>query len=137
LRKIVKRQGLHEQVEFLGQVSPDELAGLYRRCAVFVFPSSVETFGNPLVEAMASGAPIASSNSAAMPEVVGDAALFFDPADVGGMAATLDRLLEDAELRRELGARALANSGDFSWPKTAARTLDVLKEAAQRPSPGR
>ena len=137
LRKIVKRQGLHEQVEFLGQVSPDELAGLYRRCAVFVFPSSIETFGNPLVEAMASGAPIASSNSAAMPEVVGDAALFFDPADVDGMAAALDRLLKDAELRRGLGARALANSGDFSWPKTAARTLDVLKEAAQRPSPGR
>ena len=82
----------------------------------------------------AAGARVAPAAARA---VVGDAALFFDPADVGGMAATLDRLLEDAELRRELGARALANSGDFSWPKTAARTLDVLKEAAQRPSPGR
>ncbi len=132
LRKIVKRQGMHEQVEFLGQVSPDELAGLYRRCAVFVFPSTIETFGNPLVEAMASGAPIASSNSAAMPEVVGDAALFFDPQDIDDMAAVLDRLLKDAELRRELAARALANSANFSWRKTAARTLDVLKEAAQR-----
>ena len=64
------------KVEFLGGVSSSELVGLYQQCIVFVFPSTVETFGNPLVEAMASGAPIASSQTAAMPEVVGDAAVF-------------------------------------------------------------
>ncbi len=137
LQEIVKQQGLYEQVEFLGHVSADELAGLYRRCAVFVFPSSIETFGNPLVEAMASGAPIASSSRAAMPEVVGDAALFFDPADIDNMVTVLDRLLKDADLRRQLGARALANSANFSWRNTAVRTLDILKEAAQGSSSGR
>ena len=72
-----------------------------------------------------------------MPEVVGDAALFFDPADIDNMVTVLDRLLKDADLRRQLGARALANSANFSWRNTAVRTLDILKEAAQGSSSGR
>ncbi len=132
LKRRVRRDGLEGCVEFLGHVSPEDLVDLYRRCAVFVFPSSVETFGNPLVEAMACGAPIASSNTAAMPEVLGDAAAYFDPADVKNMAGVLDGLLKDPELRRDLGEKALVRSRDFSWRQTAARTLDVLKQAATR-----
>ncbi len=132
LKRRVKRDGLEGCVEFLGHVPPEELVELYRRCAVFVFPSSVETFGNPLVEAMACGAPIASSNTAAMPEVLGDAAVYFDPADVKDMAGVLDRLLKDPGLRRDLGEKALARSRGFSWQRTTARTLDVLKQAATR-----
>ncbi len=107
------------------------LLELYRRCAVFVFPSTVETFGNPLVEAMACGAPIASSNAAAMPEVLGEAALFFDPALIDGMAAALGRLLDDAGLRRELGCKAAARARQFSWPRCAEATLSVIREAAR------
>ena len=130
LKRRVRRDGLEGCVEFLGYVPPEDLVDLYRRCAVFVFPSSVETFGNPLVEAMACGAPIASSNTAAMPEVLGDAAVYFDPADIKDMAGVLDGLLNDAGLRRDLGEKALVRSREFSWQQTAARTLEVLKQAA-------
>jgi glycosyltransferase involved in cell wall biosynthesis len=131
LERIVAQHGLAKHVRFLGPLPPERLAALYRECTVFVFPSIVETFGNPLVEAMASGAPIASSDTAAMPEVVGDAALFFDPADVDDMAATLDRLLGDEDLRRRLGEKAARRVRRFSWEQTAAETLAVLKEVAR------
>ena len=127
---MVAEEGLEGKVEFLGGVPPRELAELYRRCGVFVFPSTVETFGNPLVEAMASGAPMACSNTAAMPEVVGDAAEFFDPEDVGGMTVAIDRLLKDSKLRRSLSRRAIERVKAFSWESTAEKTLAVIKEAA-------
>ena len=131
LLRLIGRLGLEERVLFLGPVSEAGLVELYRRCAVFVFPSTVETFGNPLVEAMACGAPIASSNAAAMPEVLGEAALFFDPASVEDMAAALGTLLDDAELRRRLGAKAAARARQFSWQKTAEATLDVIRDASR------
>ena len=125
-------RGLGEHVELLGHVAPVALAELYRRCALFVFPSLVETFGNPLVEAMASGAPIVSADSAAMPEVLGDAALFFDPEDTAQMAARLATALADEALRRDLGARALARASRFSWAETARLTAALLKDCAGR-----
>ncbi|MDA1090501.1 MAG: glycosyltransferase family 1 protein [Proteobacteria bacterium] len=130
LKQAVAVDNLEGKVEFLGGVSPRELVALYRRCGVFVFPSTVETFGNPLVEAMASGAPIACSNTAAMPEVVGDAAEYFDPGDVGGMTVAIDRLLKDPALRLELSRRAVERTKKFSWQQTADKTLDVIKEVA-------
>jgi glycosyltransferase involved in cell wall biosynthesis len=122
--------GLADGVELLGQVAPPDLADLYRRCAVFVFPSLVETFGNPLVEAMASGAPIVCSDAAAMPEVVGDAALLFDPTDVDALTARLGEALADAALRRDLGARARERARRYSWDETARLTAAVLKQCA-------
>lgn len=130
LKRIVVEEKLGDRIEFLGGVSPKALADLYRNCGVFVFPSTVETFGNPLVEAMACGAPIASSNTAAMPEVVGDAAVFFSPNDVDGMASTIKRLMNDDNLRRDLSHKAVERAKQFSWAKTAERTLAILKDAA-------
>lgn len=130
LQKIVADCGLANNVRFLGSVSTEELADLYRRCRIFVFPSLVESFGNPLVEAMAAGAPIATSNTAAMPEVVGPAALLFDPGSVDDMATTLGRLMEDDALCQNMSAKALARAKFFSWQKTAQATLDVLKNSA-------
>jgi len=130
LKQTVAEKKLEGRVEFLGGVPTQELAELYRRCGVFVFPSTVETFGNPLVEAMACGAPIASSNTAAMPEVIGDAALFFDPADVENMTAVIDRLLKDPKLRRDLCRKAAERAKKFSWKQTVRKTLAVIKDAA-------
>jgi len=130
LTDIITEKGLHDHVEFLGGVYQDALVDLYRHCSVFVFPSTIETFGNPLIEAMASGAPIACSNTAAMPEIAGDAALFFDPYDVDDMAAVIGRLLVDQELCQDLSAKALAQAKKYSWEKTAECTLDVLYQAA-------
>jgi glycosyltransferase involved in cell wall biosynthesis len=133
LKQIVAKENLIGRVEFLGGVSPETLVDLYRRCGVFVFPSTVETFGNPLVEAMACGAPIASSHTAAMPEVVGDAAVFFDPGNVADMASAIDRLIKDGDLRRDLSRKAIERAKRFSWATTAARTLAIIKEAAASP----
>jgi glycosyltransferase involved in cell wall biosynthesis len=129
LKRTVVRENLADKVEFLGGVSSETLVGYYRRCGVFVFPSTVETFGNPLVEAMACGAPIASSNTAAMPEVVNEAAVFFDPQDVESMAKVIGELLKDPGLRSDLGQKAAQRAKDFTWGETAQRTLAVIKQA--------
>ncbi|HJO72351.1 MAG TPA: glycosyltransferase family 1 protein [Rhodospirillales bacterium] len=134
LKDIIAVRALRPHVEMLGDVAPERLAELYRACALFVFPSFVETFGMPLVEAMASGAPIVSSNAAAMPEVLGEAALFFQPGDTAAMAARLAEALGDGALRRRLGALALARAGQFSWQEAARRTAAVLKAAPRRNS---
>ena len=77
VKAAVYAAGLTDNVEFLGEKSTEALVALYQTCTLFAFPSTVETFGNPLVEAMSCGAPIVSSNTAAMPEILGDAARFF------------------------------------------------------------
>jgi len=133
LKRIVDNENLADHVQFLGQVSPANLVDLYRRCAVFIFPSVVETFGNPLVEAMASAAPIASSNTAAMPEVVGDAGLLFDPTDVDAIAVAINKFIRNPAIRVEYSRRAVARAQSFSWEATASRTLAVIKEAASTP----
>ncbi|MCH7937450.1 MAG: glycosyltransferase [Proteobacteria bacterium] len=132
LKQIVAAEKLQGNVEFLGNVPSETLVDLYRRCAVFVFPSTVETFGNPLVEAMACGAPIASSNSAAMPEVVGDAAVFFNPRDTQDMARAIRRLLNDDVLCQDLSRKAAQRAKNYSWRETARQTLQVLKNVASQ-----
>jgi glycosyltransferase involved in cell wall biosynthesis len=132
IRDLVRDFDIEDAVQFAGHIETAELAALYRNCRVFVFPSTVETFGNPLLEAMAAGAPIATSRSAAMPEVVGDCGLLFDPDDADDMAARIEELLADPVLCRELGAKAALRAQSFTWEKTARQTLEVLREAAGR-----
>lgn len=132
LRGRISGLGLDSRIDFLGHVETQDLAELYRRCAVFVFPSTVETFGNPLLEAMASAAPIACSDATAMPEVTGDTALLFDPTDPQAMAAAIVRLLDEPDLAHVLGQSAAERAREFTWEKTAARTLAVLRNAAGR-----
>lgn len=130
LEKAIERHSLHDHVIFLGELTAEELAALYRSCAAFVFPSTVETFGNPLAEAMACGAPIASSNAAAMPEVVDDAALLFDPMNATDMADHILRILRDPALAHSLSERGIARARNFTWERTAQRTGDVLESVA-------
>jgi glycosyltransferase involved in cell wall biosynthesis len=131
LERRIAALGLGTAVRFAGVVAQDALAALYTRCAVFVFPSTVETFGNPLLEAMASGAPIACSRAAAMPEVLGDAGVYFDPDDAADMARTASALLGDAALQESCTARGVARAKSFSWAATAARTAAILREAGR------
>jgi len=126
LKALIRSLGLEDQVEFLGHVDADELSVLYSGCQLFVFPSTVETFGNPLVEAMACGAPIASSNTAAMPEVLGDAARYFDPNSVDEMSATLIELLGNEDMRQDLSRWARERAKIYSWENTAQRTVDII-----------
>jgi glycosyltransferase involved in cell wall biosynthesis len=132
IREIVRNLNIGGAVTFTGHVETAELDAMYRDCRVFVFPSTVETFGNPLLEAMAAGAPIATSKTAAMPEVIGDAGLLFDPDNAADMAARIEQLLGDPYLCTELGRKAAMRAQSFTWEESARRTLDVLRDAAGR-----
>ena len=124
-RRRVETLGLESAVRFLGPVPEEELPALYSGAMAFVFPSLYEGFGLPVLEAMSCGVPVACSNTSSLPEIVGQAALTFDPTDVEAMAEALSRLLSDAELRAELRRRGLERAQRFSWAETARRTLDV------------
>ncbi len=106
-----------------GYVSRDELARLYRGAAALVFPSRYEGFGLPVLEAMACGTPVVATPEPALREVAGDAALYAEPADLGG---ALRRALAE---RERLAAAGLERARRFSWAETARRTLDVYREA--------
>jgi len=130
LNIIIKKNNLQDTVEFLGRKSPEELVSLYQKCQIFIFPSIVETFGNPLLEAMACGAPIACSNTAAMPEIAKDAALYFNPAEPDDIARKIIQLIEDEVLLRSLSKKSLARAELFSWEVTAEKTIEVIKSAS-------
>jgi glycosyltransferase involved in cell wall biosynthesis len=116
-----------EGVDFLGYVSRDELADLYRRAACLVFPSLYEGFGLPVLEAMASGCPVAASDRGAIPEVCGDAAVLFDPDDVHAIANGVREALARAD---ELCKRGIAHAAAFTWEDTARRHEAVYRQAA-------
>jgi len=110
-----------------GYVSDAELGELMAHASAFAFPSLYEGFGLPALEAMAAGVPVVSSNRASLPEVCGDAALYFDPVDVDAISVSLQRVLTDAELRSQLVERGTENLKRFSWETTARHTLEVYK----------
>lgn len=107
-----------------------QLGTVYRNAEVFVFPSIYEGFGFPLLEAMAHGVPSIAARSSSLPEIGGDAALYFEPRDVEGLEAQLRQVLSDAALRAELSARGRARAAEFSWERAGAATLEVLRRAA-------
>lgn len=111
-----------------GCVPNHDLALLYRGATCLAMPSLYEGFGLPLVEAMASGVPVMSSNRSCLPEVGGDAALYFDPESVEEMSTVMERILTDSTLRKDLVARGVKRARQFSWENCARTTLKALKE---------
>ncbi len=100
--KIAEKEGVHNYVDFLGFVSEAELRTLYKNSRCFIFASLFEGFGIPLIEAMASGVPVASSNSTSLPEVVGDAALLFDPLELHEISAAIIKIMQDENLSEKM-----------------------------------
>ena len=133
LRDRAASAGVSEDVRFLGWISGAELEGLWCVAELFVFPSLYEGFGLPVLEAMARGVPVACSSSSSLPEVAGDAAALFDPADQAAMAAVLRRLLGDPAERERLRARGLQRVREFTWQRTARLTLDSYRRALEAP----
>jgi glycosyltransferase involved in cell wall biosynthesis len=123
----------HGALHEAGYVSDAELKALYQHAACFVFPSFYEGFGIPPLEAMACGCPVIASTAAAVQEVCGDAALYFDPHRPEALAMRLRELFADASLRMRLSARGLERAGRFSWQENARRNLDFIQEALCRP----
>ena len=122
---------LGERAKLLGRVSDAELAELYRRCAVFCFPSLYEGFGLPVLEAMAAGAAVLTSRVSALPEVGGEAVAYADPTDTSSIARELGSLLGSEQRRAELGTAARERALQFDWDRTAAVVLGVLTDTLQ------
>ncbi len=123
-------RGLGDRCTMLGYVSDTVLAELYRRCAVFCYPSLGEGFGLPVLEAMAAGAAVLTSQISSLPEVGGDAVAYVDPHDVSSIASGLRALLENDAHRAELAKRGSERAREFSWSRFATIVLGVLDEAA-------
>ena len=123
LRQRAGELGVIEDVRFLGWVDAHELEGLYAAAACFVFPSLLEGFGLPVLEAMARGVPVACSGRGALAEVAGDAALRFDPESEPAIAAAIERLLGDRVEADRLRASGRERVAQFIWAATAAGTL--------------
>jgi glycosyltransferase involved in cell wall biosynthesis len=113
----------------VGYLPHEEIRYFYRAADVFVYPSLYETFGLTLVEAMASGCPIVTSDCSCLPEIVGNAALLVQPEDTSQIAGAIARVLGDSELRQALIEKGYSRAKDFSWEKTAAKTRAVLLRA--------
>jgi len=134
-RTLEALRSLGSRCRLLGHVGDDELAELYRRCAVFCYPSLGEGFGLPVLEAMAAGAAVVTSNVSSLPEVGGDAVEYVDPRSAESIAAGLERLLGSPERRAELAARGRARAKGFSWATTAAAVMELLQTAGQHRRP--
>ena len=127
LRARINELNLSESVIFPGYVPSDDLPLFYNAAEMFVFPSIFEGFGLPVMEAMASAVPTITSNGSCLAEVAGNGALLIDPMSVDSIAQAMTRVLNDAELRRELIERGLQRSAGFTTAHFAAKVLDVYK----------
>ena len=127
LERLSKRIGISHHVIFTGRVSDEELAWLYQHALAYVFPSLIEGFGLPGLEAMSYGLPVVASNRGPLPEVYEQAALYFDPEDIIDMSKKISRIVQDQDLRQQLSSKGKEQVKKFSWQKMARETLGVYK----------
>jgi len=130
LHRAVQQSGIAERVYFTGFVEDADLVEFYGACDLFVFPSFYEGFGLPILEAMACGRAVASSNTTAMPEVADAAGLLFDPGSTEQMARAIRDILLDPELRIRLERLGSHRASLFTWERAAERTLEVYARVA-------
>jgi glycosyltransferase involved in cell wall biosynthesis len=135
LGRRVAELALEHDVRLLGWVDPEELEGLYQAAECFVFPSLMEGFGLPVLEAMARGVPVACSGRGALAEVAGDAALRFDPESEPSIAAAIQRLLADPAERDRLRLAGTQRAARFTWPAAAKLTLAGYERALSSARP--
>ncbi len=128
IRRAVIRSGMQHDVRFLGYVSIDVLRIFFDMAKVFVFPSLYEGFGLPPLEAMAHGTPVVASNTSALPEVVGNAALMVNPENVFEISRALQRVLTDQPLRERMKAAGLEQAQRFSWETSVRRMMEVYEQ---------
>ena len=122
---LINSLDLQESILLTSFVSTDILAALYQCSTIFLYPSSYEGFGIPLLEAMASGTPIISSNVTSIPEIVGDAGILIEPTNLSQLEESIMKLLSDQLLRADLISKGLKRVKDFSWESMAMKTLEI------------
>jgi glycosyltransferase involved in cell wall biosynthesis len=128
LEKLITELNLKNSIIFTGRLSEKELVALYQAADIYMDPSLYEGFGLQVVEAMACGIPVITSNVTALPEVVGDAGILVSPNDIEGLASALVRVLTDSGLRDSMCQKSLGRAKFFSWDRVAKENLDVYNE---------
>jgi glycosyltransferase involved in cell wall biosynthesis len=128
VKNLAGQLGLADSVRFPGFVPDADLSGVYRGAAVYVFPSFYEGFGLPALEACAYGTPVVASNSSCLPEILEQAAVYFDPHKISEMASAIERVLDDRELADRLRQNGLRQAAKFSWRHMANQTLDLYRQ---------
>ncbi len=123
----LKELRIDERVKILGYLPAEDLPLFYAGAEIFVFPSLYEGFGLPVLEAMACGTPVICSNVSSLPEVGGDAVLYFNPSSVEELVSQIERLIGDSNLKEKLKEKGKKRAKEFNWQKTAEETLKVLK----------
>jgi glycosyltransferase involved in cell wall biosynthesis len=129
LFSVIDQAGMADRITFTGFVPDEDLVHLYRRCEVFAYPSLYEGFGLPVVEAMAAGAPVLTSDCSSLREVAGNAAELCDPESVESIAGRLAALIRAPAWRGQLIERGFRQARAFSWDETARRTLAAYTDA--------
>ncbi len=124
----IKTESQNHQIEYIGYVKDDELVNLYRNAHAFIYPSLYEGFGIPPLEAMACGVPVLCSNNSSLPEVVGDAAITFDPYCTKEIESAMKQISSDPKLREELIIRGHSQCKKFSWNNNAEKTISLYQK---------
>jgi glycosyltransferase involved in cell wall biosynthesis len=130
IQAAIRSTSCPQDIDCLGHTKREEVERLFRGADLFVYPSTYEGFGLPILEAMACGTPVACSRAASLPEVAGDAAEYFEPASVDGLAEAMERVLGSAARQDELRRKGLERVKLFSWDECARRHLAVYRELA-------
>jgi len=130
--KKIRLHPLNGYLHLTGYVDRDQLASFYSNALCLLFPSLYEGFGLPILEAMACGTPVITSNISSMPEVAGDAALLVDPYDVGALAKAMRQILTNEKLRERLVKKGFERVKEFSWERCARDTLGVFNRVGSR-----
>lgn len=130
LARLASKLGVEDHIRFPGRVSDDELLDLLATSKLMVFPSSLEGFGIPALEAMQAGLPLLASNRTSVPEIVGEGGLIVDPDDVEAMADKMELALFDENVRCNLVQAGRRRGMKFSWRRTASETLSILDSAS-------
>ena len=124
---VIIREGIGDRVKFLGHINDSQLAYVYSRALALVFPSFIEGFGFPILEAASCGLPVITSNQSSLQEIAGGAALLVDPHNSDSIKQAMVRIATDAPLREQLIQSGRSRAREFSWNKTAQKFMEVLK----------
>ncbi len=135
MKQAVDRMGLRDRVHFLGFLPQEQLEVVWQGCEFLVFPSLYEGFGIPVLEAMSMGKPVLCSNTTSLPEVAGEAALYFDPRKPGDMVECMERLVQNPQLKRELAEQGMVRAAGFS-PEDMRNTYTEIFDLALGITPG-
>jgi glycosyltransferase involved in cell wall biosynthesis len=128
IEEAINENGVRDAIEVRGYVREEKLGDLYHAATAVIYPSLYEGFGLPILEGMAHGTPVACSNTTSLPEVGGNAVIYFNPHDVEEMAAAIERVLRSPSLQAELREKGLKRASQFTWEECARKHIEVYRK---------